>query len=588
MTAVRRLTFIFCLTASTLLAQTTSKTTKKGTTGNTSASTTSTAATSEPATTETSATAETPTRPATQPIVVETDRDLENPRALRLSLDDAVRATVKDNLGVELTRYDYRESGQLLRGAYGPFDWNLTAGVSRTSTQAPTSSELQASRSSTTIVDYGLNQFLPTGGSYTLVLNSDKSSSNNPFSTVNPSIGSLLRLSVTQPLLRNFGVDVNTRGITIARNNLGISNEAFRLALMNTTDAVEQAYLDLIYARRNVEVAKEALFLARDQERITQIRIDVGASAPLDILQPRVAVATRDEELISAQALVRNAEDRIRQLMNLPMTDWDRPILPTDTTSYTPFEVTADSAVAQALRLRPEVREIELALANRKINYLYAKNQVLPRLDLNLNYGLSGQGGLERDQNGNVISDTGIRSALSQISSRDFPGWTIGFNVAIPVTNIGARAEKKRAELDVQRTVVDRANVEQGISVDVRQAVRNIDTAAKQIGATRTAREAAERNLEAERKRYENGMTTNFNVLQIQSDLSNARRGELQALIGYEKFIADYHRAVGDLLDVRNISVQPPDQVSTPNWLPFTNRSFLNYGNYTSTEVPAR
>jgi outer membrane protein TolC len=588
MTAVRRLTFIFCLTASTLLAQTTSKTTKKGTTGNTSTSTTSTAATSEPATQETSAMAETPTRPGTQPIVVDTDRDLENPRALRLSLDDAVRATVKDNLGVELTRYDYRESGQLLRGAYGPFDWILTAGVSRTSTQAPTSSEFESSRSSTTVVDYGLNQFLPTGGSYTLILNSDKSTTNNPFFTVNPAYGSLLRLSVTQPLLRNFGVDVNTRGIAIARNNLGISNEAFRLTLMNTADSVEQAYLDLIYARRNVEVAKEALFLARDQERITQIRIDVGASAPLDILQPRVAVATRDEELISAQALVRNAEDRIRQLMNLPMADWDRPIIPTDTTSYTAFEVSAETAVAQALRLRPEVREIELALANRKINYLYAKNQVLPRLDLNLNYGLSGQGGLARDQNGNIVSDTGFSNALSQISGRDFPGWTIGFNVALPVTNIGARAEKKRAELDVQRTVVDRANVEQGITVDVRQAVRNIDTAAKQIGATRTAREAAERNLDAERKRYENGMTTNFNVLQIQNDLSNARRAELQALIGYEKFVADYHRAVGDLLDVRNISVQPPDQVSTPNWLPFTNRSFLNYGHYTSTEVPAQ
>jgi outer membrane protein TolC len=588
MTAVRRLTLIFCLTASTLLAQTTSKTTKKGTTGNASTSTTSTAATSEPATQETSAAAETPTRPATQPIVVDTDRDLENPRALRLSLDDAVRATVKDNLGVELTRYDYRESGQLLRGAYGPFDWILTAGVSRTSTQAPTSSEFQASRSSTTVVDYGLNQFLPTGGSYTLVLNSDKSTSNNPFTTVNPAYGSLLRLSVTQPLLRNFGVDVNTRGIAIARNNLGISNEAFRLTLMNTADAVEQAYLDLIYSRRNVEVAKEALFLARDQERITQIRIDVGASAPLDILQPRVAVATREEELISAQALVRNAEDRVRQLMNLPMADWDRPIIATDPTSYTAFEVSADTAVAQALRMRPEVREIELALANRKINYLYAKNQVLPRLDLNLNYGLSGQGGLARDQNGNIISDTGLRNALSQISSRDFPGWTIGFNVSLPVTNIGARAEKKRAELDVQRTVVDRANVEQGITVDVRQAVRNIDTAAKQIGATRTAREAAERNLDAERKRYENGMTTNFNVLQIQNDLSNARRAELQALIGYEKFVADYHRAVGDLLDVRNISVQVPDQVSTPNWLPFTNRPFLNYGHYTSTEVPAQ
>src|SRR5205823_9528935 len=128
--------------------------------------------------------------------------------------------------------------------------------------------------------------------------------------------------------------DITRRNITIARNTLGISGEAFRSLLINTDQSVEQAYLDLFYARRNVDVQKEALFLARDQARITQIRIDDGASAPLDILQPRVQISTQEEALINAVAGVRNAEDALRALLHLDPADWDRPILPADTVGY--------------------------------------------------------------------------------------------------------------------------------------------------------------------------------------------------------------------------------------------------------------
>src|SRR5205823_7216000 len=133
--------------------------------------------------------------------------------------------------------------------------------------------------------------------------------------------------------------DITRRNITIARNTLGISGEAFRSLLINTDQSVEQAYLDLFYARRNVDVQKEALFLARDQARITQIRIDVGASAPLDILQPRVQIATEEENLIVAVAQVRDAEDRLRAVMHLDPADWDRPIIPTTPAGYTPVAV---------------------------------------------------------------------------------------------------------------------------------------------------------------------------------------------------------------------------------------------------------
>lgn len=580
MTAVRRLTIILCLAAAAASAQTsTPRSRPKKTTTSTTPATDMSGSDQK----------QTGSRPRTEPVTVATDKDVSDPRALHLSLDEAVRTTIQKNLGIDLTRFDFRENGQLLRSAYGPFDPLATAAISRSKAQAPVTSQLNSTQSSRTVVNYGLQDFVPWGGTYGIQLNNSQSRSNNAFATLNPDLESSVGIGINQPLLRNFGIDVNTRGISFARNNLGISREAFRSVLINTADTVDKAYLNLIFARQSVEVAKEALFLARDQSRITQIRIDVGASAPLDILQPRVAVATSEENLITAEALVRSSEDRLRQLMNLDMADWDRPIVPTDAITYRPMTAAVDSSVARALELRPELREADLNIANQKLQYLFARNQVLPRLDLNLNYGFGGAAGnlFAADPNNPgqriLVANSGFGDALQQIFNTNFPSWTVGVNVGIPITNIGARAEAKRAELNVQRFITDKANQQQTIVVDVRQAVRNLDTSGKQIGATRTAREAAESNLDAERKRFENGMTTNFNVLQIQADLSNARQRELQALVGYEQAISDYHRAVGDLLEVRNITVQDPETFSVPA-IPFQNSRWLNYGSWVKSD----
>lgn len=490
----------------------------------------------------------------TEPVTAETDRDVDNSRALRLSLDDAVKTAVERNLGVKLVSYDTAMDVQSLRSQYGVFDPVATANVEHSSSEAA----LQRSTSA----DFGVSQTLPTGGDYSIGWTNSRVTGES--SSANPAYRSGLSLDLNQPLLRNFGTDINRRGILIARNTLGISREQFRTQLMDTAVNVEQAYLDLVYSRRNVEVVKESLFLARDQARITQIRIDVGASAPLDILQPNVQIATSEEQLIVAVANVRDAEDRLRALLNLDRSEWDRPIIPTDPVTYTPMVIDADAAVARALELRPEMKQQDLAIDTRRIQYQFARNQVLPRLDTYLSYNTTGIGSRAAvldpatgQPTGRYIT-TGYPRAISQVFQNEFPAWTVGFNVGVPITNIGARAEKRRAELDLERSQVNRLSFEQTIALNVRQTARDVDTASRSIAATRTAREAAERNLEAERKRYENGMTTNFQVLQVQQQLSDARVRELQAQVGYQQALSAYHRAVGDILDIRSISVDDP------------------------------
>ncbi|MDQ3281228.1 MAG: TolC family protein [Acidobacteriota bacterium] len=522
---------------------------------------------------------------ATESVTAETDQDVNNARALQLSLDQAVRSAIERNLGIRLQEFVYREASESLRSQYGIYDMLGTALVQGQSFEAPVTSTIAAASQRQQTIDVGVSQNLPTGGGYRVGFNNSRTERTGGASLVSPELSPGITFGVNQPLLRDFGIDVNRRGITIARNTLGINQETFRIALMDTAVSVEQAYLNLVYARRAVEVVKQSLFLARDQARITQIRIDVGASAPLDILQPRVTIATSEEQLITSVANVRAAEDQLRALMNLDPADWDRPIVPTDDVAFTPLGVDVEDAVRRALELRPELRQTALTTETRRVQYLYARNQTLPQLDFNLNYGLSGTAGNARVLDPNTGRPTGqienitYGRGLQQIAQLDFPSWTVGFNVGMPLTNIGARAEARRAELALRESRLSTEQVRQNIILDVRQATRDVDTASRSIAATRAAREAAERNVEAERRRYENGMTTNFQVLQVQQQLSDARVRELQALIGYNQAVARYHRAVGDVLQVRNISVNEPELAEEPPIFSRIDRyNWLNYG----------
>ncbi len=575
MTAVRRITAVVCcLAAPALFAQTTRKTTRPTTSP-------------QPTTVTTAPTAEANTTTMTSPasaatVAAETDQDVKSPRALRLSLDDAIKTAMERNIGIHVSRYELQASGESLRGQYGLYDWLGTATLTRATSKSPVITAADVPSARTATANFGVQQNLPTGGAYNLGFRNTKTVAGGGFRSFSPSYDTGLGLAVNQPLLRDFGVDVTNRGINIARNTLGISREAFRATLLDTTNSVEQAYLDLVYARQFVDVVKEALFLARDQSRITQIRIDVGASAPLDILQPRVQIATSEENLINAVASVRNAEDNLRALMHLDPAEWDRPIIPTDPVGYTPVSVNVQEAVNRAFDLRPELHELTLTTDTRRIQNMYARNQRLPLVDLKLNYNLGGAAGraIQPDPVTGVRTDTGYTSAFRQLLGNDFPSYTFGLNVGIPFTNIGARAEAKRTELELLRARTDEEQTRQNIAVQVRATARAIDTSAKNIAAAKTAREAAEQNLEAERRRYENGMTTNFQVLQVQGQLSDARARELQALVGYNKAVTAYHRAVGDLLDVRNIRIEE-EKVDEPR-LPrvFTTLQRYNWLNF--------
>ncbi len=487
--------------------------------------------------------------------------------ALPLSLDQAVKTALENNLGVQIQSYDYRILGETARGSYGLLDWNTTATLSTAKSEQATSDITQSSNSELQVLNLGANHLFSTGGFFALQFNNSKASEDSSAFQIPSFYQSSVGVQLTQPLLRDFGVDVTRRGINIARNNLGVSREAFRNLLLETVNAVEVAYYDLIFAQRDLEVQQQSLDLAREQERITQIRIDVGADAPLDILEPQVSIAQREQGVLLAEAALRSAEDTLRQLMNLPIEEWDRPIQAEATLEYRQLAIDVKSSVEKAFELRPELKQSMLQLENQKILQSYARNQVLPTLDLSASYRYSGL-------------DQKYSDALDQVTGADFPGWQVQLQFGLPISNTQARADARRAQLEFEQTTTNEAQTRQTILVEVRQAVRNIETSLKGIAATRAARDAAEKNLDAQRKRFDNGMSTNFDVLRVQNDLASSRSAELRALTSYQQSVTAFHRAVGDLLELRGIEVQEPAEFDLPksrletlNWLRYENVS---------------
>lgn len=485
---------------------------------------------------------------------------------LRLSLDEAVKTALQNNLGVQIQSYDYRILGETARGSYGLLDWNTFANLSTSETEQATSDITQSSNSELQVFNVGANHVFSTGGSFGVQFSNSRNTEDSAAFQIPTFYSTSIGVQLTQPLLRDFGVDVTRRGINIARNNLGISREAFRSVMLETVDQVEAAYYDLVFAQRDLEVQKQSLELAKEQERITQIRIDVGADAPLDILEPQVSIAQREQDVLLAEAALRAAEDAVRRLLNLPVEQWNRPIETSAGLEYEQMSIDMNASVEKAFELRPEIRQAKLSQENSKIQQTYARNQVLPTLDLDLRYRYAG---LDED-----YSD-----AVDQITGTDYPGWTVALQFGLPISNTQARADARRAQLELEQTATDEARTRQLIMVEVRQTIRNIETSLKGIAATQAAREAAEKNLDAQRKRFDNGMSTNFDVLRVQNDLASARRAEIRSLTAYQKSVTAYHRAVGDLLELRAIEIADPADFDLPA-SKLENVGWLNYGNY--------
>jgi outer membrane protein TolC len=505
---------------------------------------------------------------------------------VHLTLEQAIALALANNTDLDVTINAAESFQYQLLSSKGIFDPLLQGFANRNHTEQPSSSQLSgavfAVKQDTYNYGASVSQLTPWGGTFTLGTTGGRLATNSTFFNVNPSFNAGLLLSMTQPLLRNFGITATEWQIWISRNQRDSAYSQFVRSVQTQIDTVEQAYWNLAYAYENLKVKLETKAIAVELNRITKIKIDVGSLAPIDIVQTEVNIATADQDIINAVAAIGLAQDQLKRTFNIDPRAWgEAPIIPTDPVRVAQQTFNLEDGMKTALTRRPEILEAAYAVDSQKVRYDYWTNQVLPQVNLTGSFGTVGQGGTffvdpctslnpPPACAGNnppppvVIANNGLGAAYDQTIDRRFKNWTIGLNVSYPILNRAAEGQRGAAKYLLDSDKATLTTTEQNIIVEVRNAHRAIDTAEKQIVAAAKGRELAERNLDAARKKYENGMTTGFEVSQLQQSLSDARSQELNALVIYRKAVSAYHDAIADILDWKGIKIEGMPQMTPP------------------------
>ena len=308
---------------------------------------------------------------------------------------------------------------------------------------------------------------------------------------------------------------------------------------------------ELVYARQAVEAAQSSLDLASKLVGDNRSRVEIGTMAPIDVVQAQADEATRRQTLVNAQATLRNNELALKRLIVSGTDDelWRATLIPTDLPTAAPQNIDLEAAVQIALSQRTDIattrKNLELSDASLK-NLV---NQTLPQLDLIGTYTLNGRGGtaLLRDpQNpANIINTIpgGYTDALAGIGKLDAPTWNARVQFALPLGISAPRANLARQRLLRRQTEADIKNAELTIATDVTTAALAIRNSLEAMQAATAARELSVKRLEAAQSKFEVGMSNNFEVLQAQRDLADARNRELRETLNYQRALVDFERA---------------------------------------------
>jgi outer membrane protein TolC len=430
----------------------------------------------------------------------------------------------------------------------------------------------------------GYQQGFSTGAQISAGFQNLYQSLNNISNILQPYTLSSLGVTVTQPLLRSYGSDVNQRFIHIAKNNEKISDYVFQQQAISTVFGVIRLYDDLVSLIADERVKQETLATAQRLLEDNRNKVDQGTLAPIEATRAQAQVASAQQDLINDDGYLRQQELILKNVLTRNWGDdpmvHDARIVPTDTLTIEPLPTqTPRELVALALQNRPEYQAATLQLTNSQISLKGTRNELLPELDLVGGFQFSGlAGGLNSSLEQSLVNPANNSIAgvggnygtvIDQIVKGQYPTVSFGINLTLPIRNRVAQADVARDELQVRQTQVRLKQLENQIRNEVEDALIALQrTRAAYEAATLTTR-LQEESLAIEQEKFDVGLSTNFLVIQYQSYVAQARSTEVAALDAYAKAKDQYERSVGLTLNIHNVSIDEAfkgivQRVSTP------------------------
>lgn len=470
-----------------------------------------------------------------------------------LSVDEAVRLAAEHNTRLAADRLDPLISDARVKEATGAFTPSFVWNTQHNDQTDPPTSFLVASGGQVTetlLTSAGLQQRLPWWGtSYSATWDASRATTNGFLTNYNPTLRSGFNISISQPLLRGFRIDAARQQVAVQKQNRAVASSNLQEREVTTAADVKRAYWDLVSARATVGVQRASLDAATELVRTNQARVDVGQAPPLDLVSAQAEVAGRQEALIVAETQAQQAEDRLRLLI-LDPTDrasWQIGLDPTDAPPAVRSTPDVEAAITTALAERSDLARARTAIETAETNARLAGNQTLPDVRLNASYLAAGLGGTKLLRSGGfpgtIVGTNGeiaLGDVLNQVFGRDYPTWSAGVSVSYPVGPNPQAAASTRAKLEQAQARQRLKTAEGEVIRQVRDAGLQVQMQARRIEATRASRELAEQRLDAERKRFDVGMSTSFLVIQAQRDLALARTNELAATLAYDVALVNF------------------------------------------------
>ena len=482
----------------------------------------------------------------------------EQPSTLQLSLKESIMLALENNLDVKVDKLtkDMRLTDIVFEIA--KFDPSLDMNFNHRQTAFPlnsavdltTGEEATSSLSETSDQDFGVGvrQRFETGTDVRVGLDNERTDilffDPDPADRIDPEYRSNLSVTIAQPLLRNFGIDINKTFIHVARNNMAIEEYEFEGSLMRLVEDVTSAYWDLVLSIELLKVQQEALRAAQSLLENNRAKVAVGVLPSIEVLVAQADVVAREEDVLVAAQRIEDREDELRRMLNLP----DVPlmdkltVIPMDPPKMTTEQMPLRDALETAFRMRPDIKQRKRDLTNRGLHVNHAKNQLLPDLSFQGGFGLFGLG-----------EDFGDN--LNGVGMTDSYHYQAGLVLSIPIGNRSAKSTYNKRRIEAETSLLALKNLELDVTVEVKKAIRSIRTDLKRIEVAQLATTLARRKTREEEERFREGLSTSHNVLEFQRDLARAQGREVQAIIDFNKSLVNAQRVLGTILEDTDIAM---------------------------------
>ncbi len=492
---------------------------------------------------------------------------------LSLSLEDAIRMAVENNLNVRIARLDdaiRQRDVVFARSAFDPF-FNVSATYAKN--RDPTVSFLDVGTgaqgvtvnpSEITTYSTGVSGLFVLGTSYDFRVEQNEfdrpAAASGGITVLNPVTRTQAVADLRQPLLRGAWYAVNSADLRIALNQLDWSREAFELVVIDTVYQVEAAYWDLVFAVQNYRSIGKSLEVDLENLENARKRLEVGKYSPNDVTVAEAQWVLRKVTREQAVLELLVARDRLLDLVNYSgerslVEGWRAGggkgsyddveiILETPPDSELP-DLDIDTALANAMKHRADYRQVLVELRNQKIRVEVARNNLLPQLDL---LGRWTQLGLD---------DT-YHESYSSVGDGDFYDWFVGVELSVPLSNRGPRSRYRNAREEHRKLALQKHSLENQVALEVAAAVREIENLRRRVVDRARHVELQTQLVVDERNKLEAGRTIAYTVSIIENDLVTAETDALRAQADLQKAKAEYYRATGTLLQERRIWVGEP------------------------------